>query len=287
MNFMNNKTGRLIFIYSAAAVLAASVIRFFQYVSIMDFDTGFFILGSEKIGALIYAVLLAAAVGFGITAFIGNKKKWTAFTVSSSGMGEKATIPIGIVYLLAAAVKAYEGFTLENAGVLKTVIVYLFAAALAASGFLFLKNSVPPAASGLLHLLYGAGFFYEAIVLFTDDLVIKNRSDNLLLLFILVIGTLFFPSAARFYGRLESKGSRIREILTGGFLFIVSGAYVVSKLMAYAFGGGAAEGMDPISCDAVTAALLSGIFLFSVSTARQTAEIDYISDDDDEKDNEK
>ena len=39
---MKTKTGKLFLIYFAAAIVIASVIRFFQYVTIIDYRTGFY-----------------------------------------------------------------------------------------------------------------------------------------------------------------------------------------------------------------------------------------------------
>ena len=41
------KTGLAALIFLGASLLAASVIRFFQYVSIIDFNTGFYLKGAE------------------------------------------------------------------------------------------------------------------------------------------------------------------------------------------------------------------------------------------------
>ena len=42
LDSMKEKTGKLFLIYTAFAVIIASVIRFFQYVSVIDYETGFF-----------------------------------------------------------------------------------------------------------------------------------------------------------------------------------------------------------------------------------------------------
>ncbi|MBQ8411565.1 MAG: hypothetical protein IJX15_07560 [Ruminiclostridium sp.] len=287
---MNIKTGKPLLFYSIAAIIIASVIRFFQYVSIIDFRTGFFTYGSETAGALIYIVLLAAAAGFaGLTVF-GLKKSWTALTVSSDGMGSKATIILGASFLGSAISKFIYSIGLDTDagdGFFEIVSSYAFAIALAALGLMLLKSSVPPFVTGIIMLISALYFFGSAVSLFTEDLVIKNHSDNLILLFIYILGTLFFVASARFYSRIETKLSRTREVITGGFAFIVSGMYVVSKLIALAFGGDAVKGMSGINADAVIVLLISGAFIITLCTTEQKSEINYLLPEKDDEEAEK
>ncbi len=281
---MKAKTGKLFIIYCAAAILIASVIRFFQYVTIMDFGTGFFTYGNGGAGALIYAVLFTAALGFIALTVFGVKKKWTATTVSSDGMDSKSTIIPGIAFLLSAALKVIETIGLDGMGFFRLLSGYTCALALAALGLILLKSSKPPFVSGVVILVLSLYLFGCAVSLFTSDLIVKNRSDNLILLLIYVAATLFFVASARFYSRLETKLSRPREIITGGITFILSGVHIVSKLFAYAFGGDAILRMDSISFDAVIIFLVSGAFLVTISTTTQSAEIDYILPEKEEDD---
>ncbi len=283
---MKTKTGMLFLIYSLAAIIISSVIRFFQYVSIIDFSTGFYISGSEAAGALIYIVLAVFGAGFAALTAFGHKKRWTAVTVSSDGMDGKSTLITGTGYLLAAVVQFISAINLDNAGLFKIVGSYALAIALAALGLCLMKSTVPPAVTGFINLLPSLYFFVTATELFTTDLTVKNRSDSLILLLTLVTGTLFFAALARFFARLETKYSRIRELIAGGFTFILSGTHVISKLIANIFGGDAVSGMDAISFDALMLMIVSGAFLITVCTTKQTKEIDYLlpeKKDDDEK----
>lgn len=286
---MKTKTGMLFLIYSLAAIIISSVIRFFQYVSIIDFSTGFYISGSETAGALIYIVLAVFGAGFAALTAVGCKKRWTAVTVSSDGMGNKSTLITGTGYLLAAVVQFISAINLDNAGLFKIVGSYALAISLAALGLCLMKSTVPPAVTGFINLLPSLYFFVTATELFTTDLTVKNRSDSLILLLTLVIGTIFFAALARFFSRLETKYSRIRELITGGFAFMLSGTHVLSKLIAYIFGSGTVAGMDSISSDALMLMIISGAFLITVCTAKQTKEIDYLipeKKDDDDKNEE-
>ncbi len=284
---MKEKTGKLFLIYGAAAVVIASVVRFFQYVSVIDYKTGFFTGGSEPMGNLIYIIFAAAAAGFiGIT-FLGNHKKWTALTIASDGMGSKATIFLGISYLIAAVLKLYQLFIEGSDGFFRTVAMASAVLFFAAMGLLLMKSTVPPAVSGYLNIFPTLIMFSQSVELFMDDLVIKNRSDNLILLFIYVTGTLFFASMIRFYGRIETKLSRVREIIMAGLAFIFSGTHVIAKLLALAFGGEAVRGMSGISPDAAAVMLISGTFLAVICTSPQHRTIEYIIEKKEEKEKNK
>lgn len=283
---MKEKTGKLFLIYTACAVIIASVIRFFQYVSVIDYETGFFLKGSEPMGNLVYIVLAVLIAGLVALVIFGNIKKWTATTVSSAGMGSRATIILGSSYLVAALMKVYQLFTAEGGNLFRTVAMVAAALFFAAMGLLLMKCTVPPAVSGFLNIFPSLIMFSQAIELFMGDLVIKNRSDNLILLFIYLSATLFFAGTVRFYGRIETKTSRPREIIMAGLTFIFSGTHVISKLLALAFGGEAVQGMDAVSPDAVAAMAVSGAFLAVICTTVQKQEIEYIVEKKEEKNKE-
>lgn len=283
---MKEKTGKLFLIYTAAATIIASVIRFFQYVSVIHFRTGFFRKGAEPMGNLIYIVLVAFLLGLLGLVILGTKKKWTATTVSSAGMGSKATIFLGASYLVASVLKLYQLFSEESGGFFRTAAMGAAVLFFAAMGLLLMKSTVPPAISGFLNIFPSLIMFVQAIELFMGDLVIKSRSDSLLLLFVYIAATLFFAGCTRFYGRLETKLARPREIFMAGAAFILSGMHVISKLLALAFGGSAVNGMSGISADAAAVMAISGVFLAVVCTAPQTAAIEYITEKKEEKEKE-
>ena len=273
---MSKISSKLILIYSAAAILITSVIRFFQYVSLIDYRTGFFFRDAQLGGNLIYVVLLVFALGFiGLTLY-GRKKKWTALTVSSDGMNSKSTIFLGAAFIITAAIKIINTLNLVGADFFKIVSSYTFAICFGILGLILLKNTVPPFFIGFITLFSSLYYFVLAVEIFSDDLIIKNRSDNLILLLCYVLGTLFFTALARFFSRLETKNSRTREIIFGGFSFILSSVHVLSKLIAYIFGGDAIFGMSDISLDAVILMILSGTFLFVIAFTDSSKEIEYL-----------
>ncbi len=283
---MKAKTGKFFLIYTAAAVIVLSVIRFFQYVSVMDYETGFFRKGAEPMGNLIYILLAVMLSGLLALVIIGTKKKWTAVTVSSAGMGSKATIYLGASYLIASVLKLYQLFTGESGGFFRTAAMGAAVIFFAAVGLMLMKSTVPPAISGFLNIFPTLIMFVQAIELFMGDLIIRSRSDNLLLLFVYISATLFFAGCTRFYGRLETKLTRSREIFMAGAAFIFSGMLVISKLLALAFGGNDVQGMDPISPDAAAVMVISGVFLAVICTTEQNQEIEYIIEKKEEKESE-
>ncbi len=280
---MKEKTGKLLLIYPAIAVIIASAVRFFQYVSVIDFKTGFFLKGSEPMGNLIYIILAVAIAGLLAITFIANKKKWTAITISSDGMSSKATIFLGASYLVGAVMKLYQLFTQESDSLFKTVAMVAAVGFFAAMGLMLMKSTVPPEVSGYLNIFPSLIMFSQASELFMNDLVIKNHSDNLILLFVYVTGTLFFASMVRFYGRIETKLSRVKEIIMAGLAFIFSGVHVIAKLLAILFGGDSVLGMSAVSPDAVSIMLISGTFLAVICFSEQHRAIEYIVEKKEEK----
>lgn len=280
---MKEKTGKPFLIYTVIAVLIAAAVRFFQYVSIMDYETGFFTGGAEAMGMLIYIIFGVAIAGLAGLIILGYKKKWTAVTVSSSGMDSKATIFLGISYLITAVLEVYQLFSQDGGSFFRTAAMVAAAGFFAAVGLMLMKSTVPPAVTGFLNIFPTLIMFSQAIELFMGDLIIKNRSDNLILLFVYVSGTLMFASMARFYARLESKYSRAREIFVTGTAFIFSGTYVIAKLLALAFGGNSVSGMSGISPDAAAIMLISGTFLGVISFTKQHVEIEYLVEKKEEK----
>jgi len=273
---MNKLSGKLFLIYSAVAVIISSIIRFFQYVSLIDYSTGFFLREAQLGGYLIYIVLAVFGIGFVALTFYGRKKEWTMLTVSSDGMNPKATIFLGASFIIAAAVKLINTLGLNNADSFKVISSYIFVICFGVIGFIFLKNTVPPMVTGFMTYFAALYYFVLAIEIFSGDLIIKNHSDNLILLLCFVLGTLFFTAMARFSSRLETKFSRSREIILGGFSFILSAVHILSKLLAYAFGGDAVFGMSGISADVVILMILSGTFLFVIAFTDSSKEIEYL-----------
>ncbi len=279
---MTKKKGISIFVFAAAAVLAASVIRFFLCVSAIDFTTGFYTVEGSTAAGFFRGLLLALAALFCVLCFVGERRRWTVFTVSSDGFGARVTLFLGVLYLAAAAVTVFGIVRAESVSPLSVIDLI----GLAAVGLLLVKNTAAPPITGGIHVALSLCLFFRALTLFNGDLVIRNHSDPMLRLLAYVFGSLFFASSARCYARLEMKHSRFRELFLAGLTFLFSGAYTLGKLMAMLFGGNRVLGMEALDPTAAALFLISGSFLAALCFTSQHKEIEYLSAGS-EKDGEK
>ena len=269
------KTSVATFVFLGASVLAASVIRFFQYVSIIDFNTGFYLSGAEGAGMLIYIALAVFGAVFIALAVVGKKSGADAYSFSSEGMGDKATIPLGIFYLIGAVTGLFSLF--GGSDLFGTAVSGVSCIALGASGLLLLNNKIPPKIIGYIQLLAAICWFFKTSAFFSKDLVILNHSENLIDLMGYIMATLFITASARFFSRVETKYSRMREIISAGLTFILSGTALISKTAAILFGGSAVKGIGDVNFDMATAFAISLGFIITVFTAKKEKEIEYIT----------
>lgn len=270
---MTKKKGISIFVFAAAAVLAASVIRFFLYVSAIDFTTGFYTAEGSAAAGFFSALLLIFVILLFALCLVGDRRRWTAFTVSSDGFGTQVTLVLGILYLAAAAVTVFGIVRAESVSPLSVIDLIGYAA----TGLLLVKNTAAPPITGGIHVALSLCLFFRALTLFNGDLVIRNHSDPMLRLLAYVFGALFFASSARCYARLEMKHSRFRELFLAGLTFLFSGAYTLGKLLAMLFGGNRVLGMEALEPAAAVLFLLSGGFLAALCFTSRHKEIEYLS----------
>ncbi len=274
---MKTSSSKLLPIFAAGAVIICSIIRFFQYVSIIDFETGFYNRGAEPMGNLIYIVSLVCCAVLIVLAVFGKKKGDAAYTLSSDGTGEHATQFLGISMLIGAFLIVWNAFGSE--GTAQGVATFVAAAAFLGAGFVLLKNVVPPVYTGFFMTVGAIYTFLRTCKYFTGDLVILNHSDSLLTLMAYVFFTAFLASSARFYCRFETKHSRMREVTAAGAAFIFCGTHVLSKAFGYAFGGSTVKGMSGINTDIAAGMVISGVFLFVLFLTRKSKDIVYLSED--------
>ena len=255
--------------------IVCSVIRFFQYVTILDFETGFFTRESGFAGTIIYAAfaLFGAAVVF--LAIFGFKRGWTAATAASDGLGSKATLIQGICWLASAAIQCLGFIGSDSITLIGGIIS---AVSLAAVGFLLLKNSVPPKAAGLLNLIPALCLFLHLTRFFSSDIIIKNYSESLILLLGYVCGVLFLASMARFFTGLETKYARLREIITACFTLVLTMTHVIARTLGMICGGESLSGMGGIDAAAASLAVLSLGWLVTVCCFTQRKSADFITD---------
>ena len=266
----------LLYMFLTAAVLTA--VRFFQYMSLMDFSTGYFLEGAELGGALIYILMAVFAVGFAALSIVSGKKDNTAFSVSSDGMGNNATRVLGFSEVIAGGFVLVPVF--EESFSIQSVFMIIAAAALVVSGFTLLGRIVPPVFVGHLNFICAVYMVLRTMLCFSSDLTILSHSDNLIVLIAYVLNAVMLASVARFYLRFETKASRMREIVTAGLAFTASCAHVLPKLAALTFGGSATAGMTPINYDICAGLVISLAFLIIVFCTKKKKDIIPLEDDD-------
>ena len=258
-------------IFLLVGVIAASVLRFFQYVSLIDFSTGFFFEGSEFAGILIYILMGIVAAVSVVLLIIGKKNGGTPYTVASDGMGSHATQVLGLSEMLAAFVIALRFF--GDCTVLRAVCSGGIAVILLVSGLIQLRNIVPPAITGHIKIAAAALMFPIIAEYYENDLIMHQRSDKLIVMLAYIMLGAFFASVSRFYSRIETPNSRMRELITSVMTFIICSVHVLPKLLAYAFGGTAVKGMSEPDLIVSAGVLISGAFIATLFFTKKTKDI--------------
>ena len=276
-----NRSSKTVPIFLLVGVIAAAILRFFQYVSIIDYKTGFFVSGGEAAGALIYILLGILSAVLIVLLIIGKKRGEAAYTVASDGMGSHATQALGASELAAACL---FGLHAINSGtVLTTICAGAIAIFLVASGFIQLKNIVPPAITGHLKIVCAILLFPILAEFYESDLIMHRRSDKLIVIIGYIFIGAFFASISRFYSRLETPNSRMRELITSGMTFIITSAHTLPKMLAYAFGGTVVSGMSGIDLIITAAMLMSYTFICTLFFTTKSKDIIPVVYEDEEK----
>lgn len=281
------KSSKVVPVFLLLGVIACAVLRFFQYVSILDYETGFFTKNGETAGILIYVLMAVVAVVYTLLLIVGRKKGEAAYLVSSDGMGDHATQVLGAAEIVSAFVIAYGSFTTEGISAIRMICTGGIALILLICGFLLLKNIVPPTITGHLKILAAALVFPIIAEYYESDLIMIRRSDKLIVILAYVFIGAFFASAARAYSRIETPNSRLRELVTSGMTFIICSTHALPKLLAYAFGGTAVSGMASLDYVCTAGMLLSGVFIGTLFFTRKKKDIIPVVYDEEEEKKEK
>ena len=215
---------------------------------------------------------------FPITRY-GAKKGDAAYSLSSDGMGSNATRFLGIAEFVGGLMIASEILGGNNKPIQIAAII-VSALCLLISGFILLGRIVPPAVTGHLMLVCSLAFFLRTASFFNSDLTVLNHAENLIVLLSYTAATFFFASSARFYSRLETKSSRMREILAAGIAFLPSATHTISDLLAMLFGSEGAKQFAVLNMDAAAAALISGTFLFVLFFTKKEKDIIPLADEE-------
>lgn len=277
-------SSKIVPVFLLVGVIACAVLRFFQYVSILDFETGYFTENGGSAGILIYILMCIVAVVYVALLIVGKKKGEAAYLVSSDGMGSHATQILGGGDILAAFVIAWGLLTSGGVSGLRLVCAGGIGIILLVTGFLLLKNIVPPPITGHIKVLAAALLFPVIAEHYESDLIMIRRSDKLIVMISYVFIGAFFASVARMFSRIETPNSRLRELVTSGFTFILCATHTLPKLLAYAFGGTAAAGMAPLDTICAAGMIVSGAFIGTLFfTEKKKDIIPVVYDEDEDK----
>ncbi|MBP3855719.1 MAG: hypothetical protein IK990_08945 [Ruminiclostridium sp.] len=257
---MNTDSKKLIPAVAAAAGIICGIVRFFQVISLTDYNTGFFLSGAEFGGALIYILLAVSGIALTLLLFMGhNKGRDAAYSVASDGMGDNATRFLGMSEMLAALLFALCVFE-ENAGICRVSGV-IAAVLMLVSGCTLVGRIIPPAYTGYIKLAAAVHIYLRLGFLFDSDIIIARHPEKLIVLLAYVFGTTFVTALGRFYARLETTKTRRLETVTASLTFVISMTHVISFALTKLFGGAEAAGFVTFNPDVCAFAVMSGTFL--------------------------
>ncbi|MBP5604656.1 MAG: hypothetical protein J6X60_03825 [Ruminiclostridium sp.] len=273
---MKNTSGKIMLLISAVAVCVCGAVRFFQMESLTEPDTGFFYRDAGFGGIIIYILLAVFAVAIIALAFIGNARGESAYRVSSDGMGKNATRFLGLSEVAGALFIGWSAF--EGKEIMPTVTCVISAICLLISGFVLCGRIVPPTYTGYVKLPLAVCLFLRTALFFNSDLIVLNHAENLIILMSCISFTLFAAANGRFYARVETKRSRIAEVIFALLTFLFSGVHTLSDFIA-AISGGTGTKIVNLNTDAVAGFLISGTFLTVLFFTKKSRDIVPVTDD--------
>lgn len=259
-------------IVAAAAAIAAIVVRFLQYASVIDYSTGFFVEGSGIAGDIIY-IIFAAAFVLGIAAaVIDSKKKSKAFTKKASDLSAGSTLAVGAAYIVGGVMFALSAYHALDDGGFQLISMAILAVSALVIGFILLSNKKIPPYTGYLQLIPTVTLTVHAAMYFVSDLVIKRISDELIPMLADVAMVLLFLSFGRFLSDSESKMTRGKTVVYAVTELSLAGSVTVGKTLATLFGGDAVKGMSAVSCEYIGTLIIAAVILYVLYSAKTAAD---------------
>ena len=228
---MQKRSYMLPIVMIISAVIALGI-RVFQILVVVDYnEMGFFSADADFLYTSgLYLFLGAAAIFVIIGSIVDKKVGSAAFTRPAASLTPGQTAALGIAFLIGACLRLYElvfrfnGFGLSFIG--EALIFVLFAAI----GFIILGSRKLKPLVGYLHIIICISCTLKAAALFMQDTIIIRVSDELLLLLSYVAAVLFFLALGRFITGNESKLTRHKLFVFGGFTAVLS---LCSSLAGY------------------------------------------------------
>lgn len=269
---MDKRSSKAVLITAPATAIICAAVRYFQIVSLTDTDTGFFFNGAELGGAMIYILLAASAAVLAVLVFLGKKKGENAYFLASDGMGENATRYLGISEIVCAAAVTLNLFFGSSSSTLTFIMNAAAAVVMFVSGFTLVGRIIPPAYTGHVKLIAAVYFFFRTTELFGSDLIAVNHAEILIKVLALDASAVFIAFLGRFYSRIETKNSRVCEIIAALFTFLLTFTSVGSDILAKLSGGEIAEFAD-INIELAGTMILSGTYLAVVYLTERKKDI--------------
>lgn len=274
----------IVIIISVIAVL----IRVFQLLVVVDYnEMGFFSTTTDISGFLaangLYLLLGFTVILLIIGAILDKKIGSSSYVRSAASLTPKQTAVLGVAFLIGACLRLYElalNFNNPDLGFIGEALIFLLFIIM---GFVILCSKKFKPAVGYLHIIICISYTLKAAVLFMQDTIIVRVSDELLLLLSYVASVLFFLALGRFITGNESRLTRHKLFIFGGFTILLSLCASLAGYIAFAINTehiGKHMAMHPLS-ETGTAIVALAVILTIYSSKSLPVPEDSEQEDDD------
>jgi TRAP-type mannitol/chloroaromatic compound transport system permease small subunit len=193
-----------------AAVMA--VVRYIQFVTVLDLDTGFFTMQAGWLGWAYYAAAGAGALCL-IAALVADAKlRRPLFKKPSSDLPGSDNLLIGLMFLIAAAGLIISVFGARNIGEAFLYILGIIGFGLCA---VFAVRRGGGKTAGILTAIPALYCIIKAIVLYLDSFVILHLSASMIELTAYLFLTVFFLAFGKILSAHDKGRTRARAFFCG------------------------------------------------------------------------
>ena len=209
--------------------IVAVLLRVYQLLTVVDYnEMGFFVTSTDISGFLavngLYLLMGFNVILLIIGAIIDKKIGGNSFTRPAASLTPKQAVVLGAAFLIGACLRIYDLMLYFNKpkpdlGFISEVLIFVLYLVM---GFIILGSKRFKPAVGYLHIVICISYTLKAAVLFMQDTIIVRVSDELLLLLSYVASVLFFLALGRFITGNESRLTRHKLFIFGGFTVLLS-----------------------------------------------------------------
>ena len=228
------KNSKLTLYFFALTVIAGVILRYFQLIRTIDYSTGFFKADSGLLGASVYILFAAAAIGYVVFPIIDKKIGSAAFKKHARSITLTQQSAFGVLLLLVGCAVFADTVELIGLSEAKNALLIgvsiLAAIAFIGAGFFFLGSGESPQ-YGIFLLFLSVYYTFRAAYVFITYLTVARMSVQLIEMFAYISMVLFLIAFGRFISRGESKFSRNKFCFFAGAAGVLTG---VSTLPAIA-----------------------------------------------------